>query len=391
MQRPISPSITRLMGVEPLAAAAQRVPFVDLARVHRGLKDELLEEISQLIDAGTFTNGPSVRAFEEAFASYCGTRWCVGTGSGLDALRLALLGGGIEPGDEVVVPASTFVATVEAVSQSGGTPVLADVGEEDLNLDVEAAAAAITPRTRFLLPVHLYGQMADVRALEVLAARHGLELIEDACQAHGAARDGRRAGAVGLAAAFSFYPAKNLGAFGDAGALVTSDANVAVAARSLRDHGQGRKYDHERAGYTARLDSIHALVLLRKLPLLDGWNDARRRAAAHLRDALDGVGDLRLPNVPAGSEPVWHLFVVRTADPDALARFLLARGIETGRHYPRPVHLTRAYSHLGHGPGDFPVAEALAREALSLPLFPGITDREVDAVAAAVSDYFARG
>ena len=379
------------MRVEPLVSAAKRVPFVDLGRVHRALKDELVEEISNLIDEGAFTNGRHVSAFEEAFAAYCETRFSVGMASGLDALRLALLAAEIQPGDEVVVPANTFVATVEAVSQAGGRPVLVDAAEEDLNIDVAVVDDAITPRTRFLLPVHLYGQMADVRALAAIADRYGVDVVEDACQAHGAARDGLRAGEAGRAAAFSFFPGKNLGAFGDAGAVVTSDARLAQTARTLREHGQRRKYEHEREGYTARLDTIQALVLLRKLPLLDAWNDQRRRAAAFFLEALDGVGDLRLPTVPPGSEPVWHLFVVRTAEPAALAHFLLERGIETGRHYPQPVHLTGAYAHLGDRPGAFPVAEALAREALSLPLFPGITDHELETVAAAVSEYFADG
>jgi dTDP-4-amino-4,6-dideoxygalactose transaminase len=239
-----------------------------------------------------------------------------------------------------------------------------------------------------MLPVHLYGQLADLRTLTRVASAHAVAIVEDACQAHGAERDGSAAGTVGLAAAFSFYPAKNLGAIGDAGALVTDDDEVAEAVRSLREHGQARKYHHALEGYTARLDTIQALALLHKLPHLDGWTAERRAIAARYAAELAGVGDLRLPVVPPGSEPVWHLYVVRTADPAALADFLAARDIGSGRHYPEPPHLSEAYTWLGHGPGAFPVAEALSREALSLPLFPGMTEAQVDAVVQPVKAFF---
>lgn len=372
-------------------AGALRVPFVDLEPQHAPLREELLAEIGELIDSGQFTNGPQVEELERAFATYCGSTHCVGVASGLDALRLGLLAADVGPGDEVVVPASTFVATLEAVTQTGATPVVADVRADDYGLDPGAGEAAVTPRTRFLLPVHLYGQMADAGGLLAVAARHGLGLLEDACQAHGATRDGLRAGAAGTAAAFSFYPGKNLGAMGDAGALTTSDGELATRVRALREHGQREKYRHERVGYTARLDTIQALVLRRKLERLDGWTAQRRAAAAFYGEALAGAGDLVLPAVPEGSEPVWHLYVVRTADPAALGRFLAERGIASGRHYPEPVHLTEAYASLGHRPGEFPVAEALAREALSLPLFPGIAEAQLAAVAGAVQEFFARG
>lgn len=379
------------MAVPPTTPAAAAVPFVDLRASHEPLKAELLEALEDVIDRGAFVNGPEVAEFERAFAGYCAAPHCVGMASGLDALRLALLAAGVEARDEVVVPANTFVATVEAVTQAGAAPVLVDASEADHNIDVQACEAALTSRTRYVLPVHLYGQLADVRALAALAARRGVELIEDACQAQGAERDGIRAGTAGRAAAFSFYPAKNLGAFGDAGALVTADEALAERARALREHGQTAKYRHEVEGYTARLDTIQAVVLLRKLPLLDGWNEQRAAAAAFYSDALDGVGDLRLPPVPAGSEPVWHLYVVRSRRREALAASLGERGIATGRHYPEPVHLTGAYRSLGHGRGAFPVAEALAEEALSLPIFPGITEAQLEATADAVRAFFARG
>ena len=365
------------------------VPFLDLHGMHAGIKADILADMADLIETSAFSNGPAVAEFERAFAQFCGTSTCVGVASGLDALRLALIAAGIEPGDEVIVPANTFIATVEAVTQAGGRPVLADVSDHDYNLDPAAVEAAVTPRTRFLLPVHLYGQLADMNALRSLADRHGLKILEDACQAHGAERDGVRAGTGGLAAAFSFYPGKNLGAMGDAGALVTDDADLAARVRMLREHGQSRKYEHDVPGYTARLDTLQALVLLRKLPLLAGWNDERRAAARRYADVLEGVGDLVLPASARGSDPVWHLFVVRTADPAALAASLSERGISTGRHYPTSIHLTGAYAHLGYGPGDFPIAEGLAREVVSLPVFPGITEAQIDAVAAAVRAHFA--
>jgi dTDP-4-amino-4,6-dideoxygalactose transaminase len=372
------------------ATESVSVPFVDLGLLHAPIDAELQSEIAELVDSGRFVNGPQIAAFEEAFAAWCGAAHCVGTASGLDALRLALVAIGIEPGDEVVVPAMTFVATAEAVTQAGGRPVLADISEGDWNLDPAAAAAAVSDRTRVLLPVHLYGQMADLGSLADVARRHDLALVEDACQAHGAERDGARAGTVGLASAFSFYPAKNLGAMGDAGAVVTSDGALAELVRVLREHGQRRKYHHDVEGWTSRLDTIQAVVLLLKLPSVAAGNDDRRRAAAFYDEALAGVGDLVTPPVPAGSTPVWHLYVVRTADPEALGAHLARRGVSTGRHYPVPVHLTGAYERLGYGRGAFPAAEALGDECLSLPIFPGITEDQLETVTAAVGEYFAR-
>jgi dTDP-4-amino-4,6-dideoxygalactose transaminase len=363
------------------------VPFLDLAPTHKPLKEEILDDIAELFETGSFTNGSAVARFEEAFAAYCRIDHCVGVASGLDALRLGLLALGLGPGDEVVVPAATFVATVEAVKQAGGSPVLADISADDYCLDPAAATAVAGPRTRVLLPVHLYGQMADMRALGSLAEQRGLAIFEDACQAHGAERDGHRAGSAAGAAAFSFYPAKNLGAAGDAGALVTSDGDVAAHVRALREHGQRAKYVHAFEGWTARLDTIQALVLSRKLPFLNGWNEQRRTAAAFYDYGLDGVGDLRLPPLDAGS-PAWYVYVVRTADPTALAAFLRERGIGTGRHYPDPVHLTEAYAHLGYRRGDFPVAEGLSRECLSLPMFPGVAEVQLEAVVAGIRSYF---
>jgi dTDP-3-amino-3,4,6-trideoxy-alpha-D-glucose transaminase len=378
------------MPSESVTTARDTVPFFDLSPSHAELKAGILDDLAELIDQGAFTNGPQVGAFEEAFAAYCGTSECVGVASGLDALRLALLAAGLQPGDEVIAPALTFVATLEAITQAGGRPVLVDIGESDYCLDVDKTADAIGPATRFVVPVHLYGQMTDLRSLEEIATSRGLRIVEDACQAHGATRDGLRAGAGGLAGAFSFYPAKNLGAFGDAGALVSGDAELAGRVRALREHGQRAKYRHDLEGYTARLDTIQALALLHKLPLLDTWNE-QRRATAELYTALEGTGDVRLPPVPPGSEPVWHLYVVRTARPDLLAAHLAERGIGTARHYPEPAHLTAAYAWLGYERGAFPIAEALAAECLSLPLYPGISEQQVERVVEAIEEYFAGG
>ncbi len=369
-------------------AVSTSVPFLDLTRVHAQIKDAVLAEIAGLIDSGAFTNGPQVAEFEQSFAAYCGRRRCVGVASGLDALRLGLIAIGVERGAEVIIPANTFVATAEALTQAGARPVLVDVSEKDYNIDPAACEAAVTSRTQCILPVHLYGQMANMRALTELAARKGLQLVEDACQAHGATRDGIRAGAGGRAAAFSFYPAKNLGAMGDAGALVTDDADVAERVIALREHGQRAKYVHDEEGWTARLDTIQAIVLAHKLPFLDEWNEDRRRIAAAYDDALDGVGDVARPPLPDGSEPVWHIYVIQTADPTGLAEHLAARGIATGRHYPQPLHLSPAYQWLGYDEGDFPVTERIARHGLSLPVFPGLTEAEIIAVTSAIAEYF---
>jgi dTDP-3-amino-3,4,6-trideoxy-alpha-D-glucose transaminase len=377
------------MGKTALQAPVA-VPFLDLGPVHGDLSEGILRDFEGLIASGEFTNGPAVAEFEEAFAAYCSKAYCVGLASGLDALRLSLIAAGLENGERVIVPAHTFIATFEAVTQAGGVPVPVDVSEHDYNLDHEAVADAVDERTRFILPVHLYGQLAHLDALQDIARRRGLAIIEDAAQAHGARRDGCGPG-VGLAAAFSFYPGKNLGAMGDAGALVTDDADLARTVTALREHGQTSKYRHAHEGWTARLDTIQALVLLHKLPRLDAWNDARRAIAKSYTAALAGVGDLRLPPVPAGSDPVWHLYVIRTPCRDELASFLRDRGIQTGIHYPEPPHLVKPYAHLGYGRGSFPVAEALAEEVLSLPIFPGMTEQQVAAVVAAIAAFFRRG
>jgi len=364
------------------------VPFVDLRGSGRSLGPQFMSDLEALMEAGAFVNGKVVEEFEDLFAAACGRSMCVGVASGLDALRLGLLAMGLAPGDEVIVPAMTFIATFEAVVQAGGIPVVVDVRDDDVCLDPAAVATAVGPRTRFMLPVHLYGQMVDPVALSAAARRHDLLILEDACQAHGAEREGTRAGALGAAGAFSFYPSKNLGAMGDAGALVTDDEDLAATVRALREHGQTSRYHSDLIGYTSRLDALQAVVLTHKLPHLDAWNQARRAAAALYTDALAGVGDLQLPVTVGGATHVWHLYTVRTGAPEALADFLRGRGIATGRHYPQPPHLSPAFAALGLPQGSFPVAEAIARETLSLPLFPSISRAQVETVIAVVRAYF---
>lgn len=371
------------------ASTSNEIPFVDLSRAHRPLRDDILADIAALIDRSEFATGPAVEAFERDYAHYCGVRDCVGVASGLDAVRFALSAVGVGEGDHVVVPANTFIASFEAISQAGGSPVPVDASLSDYNLDLEAVAAVVDERTKVILPVHLYGQLADMRPLQELARRYGVAIVEDAAQAHGAIRGGVAPGALSAAAAFSFYPGKNLGAMGDAGAVATNDDEIAARIRRLREHGQREKYVHEVIGWTGRLDAFQAVVLRRKLRHLDEWNAQRRLIAAAYSERLRGVGDLTLPPVAGESAPAWHLYVVRTSDPAALAAYLRSHGIETGRHYPQPPHLSAAYRHLGYSVGAFPVAELLARELLSLPVFPGMTDDEVEAVTDAVSAYFA--
>jgi dTDP-4-amino-4,6-dideoxygalactose transaminase len=380
--------MTRASFTQLRQAEAPQVPFVDLTPANSVVKSRVLDRIASTIDRGDFTSGDAVAEVERCFAAHAGRRHCVAVSSGLDALRVSLIATGLVPGAAVIVPAMTFAATFEAVLQAGGTPVVVDIAEADYNLSVSETERAVGDSATHILPVHLYGLMADMRALSGIAQAHRLQIVEDACQAHGARRDGFRAGGAGRAAAFSFYPTKNLGAMGDAGALVTDDDELAARTRALRVHGETRKYHHEYVGYTARLDTIQAIVLLEKLPLLEEWNRERRAIAQFYNSALAGLGDLQLPPQPEGSEPVWHLYVVRTSNPKGLADFLAERGIQTGRHYPEPLYLAPAYRSLGYGHGDFPVAERLAREALSLPLYPGITEEQLESVCDAVHRYF---
>lgn len=379
-------------------ASEPPVPFVDLAAQHTALRGEIDAAIARVIDQGQFVLGDEVARFEAEFAAYCGARFAVGVASGLDALTLALTALGIGPGDEVITAANTFIATALAIVRVGARPVLVDCDPETLSIDVGQVVAAISPRTRAILPVHLYGRLADMPQLAQLAERHGIALVEDAAQAHGAALDGRAAGAWGAAGCFSFYPSKNLGALGDGGAVVTSDAALAEKLRTLRNYGGQTKYRHELAGFNSRLDTLQAAVLRVKLPHLDEWNHARRQAAAKLRELLTvspspslplrGDESIRLRALPRDAEfpidHVQHLFPIEVDHRDEVARRLGDLGIGVAIHYPTPVHLTPAMAHLGYQPGAFPVAERAAERLLSLPLYPEIRDEQLQRVAAAV-------
>lgn len=365
------------------------IPFVDLPAQQEEIADEVLPRLEEVFRTAAFVGGPDVTAFEQEYAAYVVTRWCVGVGNGTDALELALRAVGVRPGGEVVVPANTFVATAEAVSRIGAVPVLVDVDEEHLLMDVGAAERAITSRTQAIVPVHLFGQVAPVDLLEPLARAAGIPLVEDAAQAQGARRHGRAAGSLGTVAATSFYPGKNLGAAGDAGAVTTDDEELADRVRVVAAHGSRRKYDHEVVGLNSRLDTMQAVVLRAKLRRLEWWNELRRAAAARYAELLAEVDGVRTPTVLPGNDDVWHLYVVRVRDRDRVRDGLEAAGVGTGIHYPVPVHLTGAYRHLGMGPGSFPVAEQASRQILSLPMYPHLAraqqEQVADALARAVS------
>ncbi len=365
------------------------VPFTDLAAMTREIRATIDQNWAKLLDSSAFIGGQAVEEFEDAWAAYCGLGHAIGMANGTDALQLTLTALGIGAGDEVIVPANTFVATAEAVVLAGATPRFADVSSETLLLTAADLEAAITPRTRAVIVVHLYGQMPDMDALCRAASRAGVVLIEDAAQAHGATWNGRRAGSFGRAGCFSFYPGKNLGAFGDAGAVVTGDAVLAERLRRLRDHGRARgtRYRHVVVGTNSRLDALQAVVLTAKLPRLDTWNEARRAIATRY-GAVFASGPARLVQEATGSRGVHHLAVVRVPGRAMVQQRLAAAGIESGIHYPVPCHRQTPYRRFADGP--LPVAEAAAGEVLSLPMFPHMSDAQIvavcDAVHAAVHD-----
>lgn len=365
-------------------AETSDVPFVDLARTHAPLRAEIDAALAGVVDSGAFILGPDVAAFEEEWAGFCGVQHAVGVGSGTAAIGLVLEALGVGPGDEVIAPALTFVATVLPVLHLGATPVLVDCDAVTATIDPDAVAAALTERTKAIVAVHLYGQPAEMDALRAIAARAGVSLIEDAAQAHGARYRGRRVGSLGEAACFSFYPSKNLGALGDAGAVVTDDVAIAESVRRARDLGQVRKYEHVLAGYNERLDTVQAAVLRRKLPHLDAWNASRRAAAAAYAERLAQL-ELDLPVEADDREHVWHLYVVRSGERDSIRAALAEAGVATGLHYPLPLHLEPVLAGLGHRRGDFPVAEDWSFRGFSLPMFAGIEEREVAAVSRALA------
>ncbi len=356
------------------ATLTEFLPFVDLAAAHRELATELDEVLKRMLENGDFILGHEVAAFEHEFARYCEVDHAIGVDSGLSALELALRAFGVGPGDEVITQANTFIATAFAITHVGATPVLVDVDPDTGQIDVEQVEQAITSRTRAVMPVHLHGLPAEMDDLVEVARRHGLVVIEDACQAHGARYRGRRAGSLGDAAAFSFYPSKNLGAAGDGGAVTTNDPEVAATIRTLRNYGQRAKYEHVAVGYNRRLDTLHAGVLRVKLRSLDEWNSRRQACAAEYQRLLDDL-PVVTPYESPHVEHVWHVYQIRVEDRDRLAARLNEQRIATSVHYPVPIHLQDAYRGLGHGVGDFPVSEEDARRTLSLPMHPHLDAR----------------
>jgi dTDP-3-amino-3,4,6-trideoxy-alpha-D-glucose transaminase len=366
-----------------------RVPFTRLDNAEPELLSELLEVVARVADRAAFTLGEEVECFEREFAAWCEADDAVGVSSGTAALELALRGLGIGPGDEVVVPTNSFIATAEAVSMAGATPVLVDVDEETALLTAEIVEAALTPKTRCVIPVHLYGRTVEMGPLLDLCAQRNVFVVEDACQAHGARYRGRPAGSLGDAGCFSFYPTKNLGAWGDGGAVVTGNPDLAAQVRLLRSHGEGTRHHHQMPARTDRLDGLQAAILRVKLERLNGANQRRRDAGTALREALSGNGVIAPPPPAADGDHVFHLFVVRSQARDALREHLEANGVSNAIHYPTPIHLQPAYAELGLAQGSLPVAERIAGEGCSLPIFPTIGDQEIERIAAAVDSFSA--
>jgi dTDP-4-amino-4,6-dideoxygalactose transaminase len=364
------------------------VPLLELRPAYDELRDELDAAYRRVMDSGSYLLGEELTAFEGEYARYCGTAHCAGVANGLEALQLALIAAGVGRGDEVIVPSNTYIATWLAVTHVGATPIPVEPDARTSNLDPSRIAAAVTPRTRAVLPVHLYGQTADMDAIGAVASKHALFVLEDAAQSHGAACRGRLAGSLGHAAGVSFYPSKNLGAFADAGAVMAGDAAFAEKVRVLRNYGAKIRFQNDVPGFNSRLDELQAALLRVRLRHLDEWNARRSVLAARYRAALGGLDDLRLPFVPEWAKPVWHLFVVHTSRRDALQQHLASQGVGTQIHYPTPPHLSGAYRSSGWKPGDFPIAEKLAREALSLPIGPHLSPEAVDHVCSAVRSFF---
>jgi dTDP-4-amino-4,6-dideoxygalactose transaminase len=361
------------------------IPYLDLKAQYRSIKSEIDAAVLGVLDSTQYILGEEVAAFEREFAAYCHASQTIGVNSGTSALHLALLASGVGPGDEVITVPFTFVATVSAICYTGATPVFVDIEPDYFTIDPSKIEAAITPKTKAIMPVHLYGQPADMDPIMDIARRRGLTVIEDAAQAHGSEYHGRRCGSIAEIAGFSFYPGKNLGAYGEGGAITTTREDIAATCRTLRDWGQEKRYEHLLKGFNYRMDGIQGAILRVKLRHLEAWTEQRRRVAEWYGAALD-PGSVRVPKARAGCRHVYHVYVVRTDDRDKLRDALGSQGIQTGTHYPIPVHLQAAHADLGYEVGAFPVAEQAAREVLSLPIFPEMTREQVQTVAAAVSE-----
>lgn len=373
-----APSLRR--GLHHSISKYMHVPFINLRAAHDPLRAEFITAIEEVIDSSAFAGGPFVAKFETEFAAFCQSAHAIGLGNGTDALWLSLLALGVGPGDEVITVPSTFLATAEAISFTGARPVFVDIEERTYTLDPELLEKAITSRTRAVIPVHLFGQTADMDPIMAIARKHGLHVIEDACQAHGAEYKGRPAGSIGDTGCFSFYPGKNLGALGEAGAAVTNNAKLAQKIQMLRDHGQSRKYHHAMVGWNARMDGMQAAALRIKLKHLAAGNAARRAHARHYDQLLGDLEGVIVPAAPPHGVHVYHIYALRVPQRDWLLQTLAGRGISCGIHYPVPVHLQEAYRSLSYGRGSFPVAERCADEFLSLPMFPELTPEQVQYV-----------
>ena len=362
-----------------------RVPYLDLEAQYHAIRGEVLTALEEICESSRFAQGPATSDFEEQFASYCGVDHCVSVNSGTSALHLALRCLNIGPGDEVVTVSMTFIATAWAISYVGAKPVFVDIDSLRRTMDPDKLEAAITPRTKAIIPVHLYGMPADMDRIMAIAERHGLPVIEDAAQAHGAKYRGKRVGQFGRIACFSFYPSKNLGAYGEGGSLVTNDTALAHRARSLRDHAQTQRYLHDEIGYNFRMDSFQAAVLSIKLKRLDNWNSARVERARYYATLLEG-SSYKLPGNVPNSECVWHCYVIETRKRNRVRSALEDAGIQTAVHYPVPVHLQKAYAPLGYQSGDLPVTEALCKQCLSLPIYPELSKEKISRVASVLLD-----
>lgn len=362
----------------------EKIQLVDLKAQYLGIQEEVNSSIRRVIEEGAFILGKYVKEFEEAFASFCRAKHAVGVASGTDAITLALKAMGIGPGHEVITAPNSAAPTAEAIGLAGAKVVFADIDPETYNLDPEKVKKAITSRTRAVMPVHLYGQPADMDAFREIAGAYGLRLIEDAAQAHGAEYKGQRAGTLGEAACFSFFPSKNLGAYGDGGAVVTNDPLIAERVSMLRDHGRKEKYTHEIEGYNSRLDALQAAILSVKLKYLEGWNECRRKRARQYDELLSPIQGVTIPRVRPGLKHVYHIYVIKVENRDSLRKNLKEMGIQTGIHYPLPLHLQPAFAHLGLPRGTFPRAEEATSKVLSLPLYPEIRAEQIEAVAEAI-------
>jgi len=377
------------------------VPFLDLKVQYKQIEYEVLPMVTEAMTNGAFIGGPQVLDFEKEFAAFCDSKYCAGLNSGTDALRFALMAVGVGPGDEVITVPNTFIATTEAISQAGAIPVFVDIDERTYNMDPQKLedflkkrfkpqASSLKPKLRAVIPVHLYGQPADMDPIMEIARKYNIIVIEDACQAHGALYNNRKAGSFGAVGCFSFYPGKNLGAYGEGGAIVTQDEEIANTIRMIRDHGQAKKYFHDMEGYNGRLDAIQAGILRIKLRRLSDWNKSRHENAAYYNEFLSKVDGVTLPVEADFASSVYHLYVILVDDREGLQQFLGDKGIGTGLHYPRPLHLQKAYAHLGYKEGSFPVTESVAKRLISLPMFPELTREQIESVAESIKEFINR-